>query len=228
MAEESSFFDSLLDAKGKPDREYNAEQYATYFKQFLSSGIYYKNNKPSLLVLEQPNELKTKVEAGAAYLEGYMYRNTDNIVLTHAAAHSTNPRIDRIILRLDRSEVSRYIKVMVKQGTPATAPVPPTLTRNNIVYELSLAQVLINAGSTKVNKVTDERLDESVCGLVSSLITIPTDMFKKEFDTFMKQLQDWFSDMQKATYVTGGMNISVADKMPSNPKTNDLWIDTAK
>ncbi len=34
--------------------------------------------------------------------------------------------------------------------------------------------------------------------------------------------------MQKATYVTGGMNISVADKMPINPKPNDLWIDTGK
>ncbi|TSI19880.1 hypothetical protein FOT98_08785 [Bacillus sp. HY001] len=228
MAEESSFFDSLIGSNGKLDREYNAEQYATYFKQFLTSGIYHKNNKPSLLVLEQPNELKTKVEAGAAYVEGYMYRNTDNIILTHAAAHSTNPRIDRIVVRLDRAESSRYIKVMVKQGTPATTPVPPALTRNNIVYELSLAQVLINAASTKVNKITDERLDESVCGLVSSLITIPTDMFKKEFDTFMAQVRDWFAAAQQNAYVTGGMNISIASTTPSNPKKNDLWIDTGK
>lgn len=237
--EESSFFNSV-----SGDRQYDMEQFATYFKQFLSSGIYHKDNVPALLV-RHVSGLQTKLEPGSAYLEGFMYRNIEEKTFSHDAADATNPRIDRIVLRLDRNVNVRAINAAIKKGTPATSPQPPALQRDDLVYEISLAQVRINAGSLAV---TDERLNPSVAGLVSSLITVPTDGFIAEWNTFMAnsesersawltelnqmksgyetEWETWFATIQGGTPVMGGMNIYVQSTVPTSPLNNDIWIDT--
>lgn len=213
MAEEYSFFNSV-----NGDREYSADEFAKYFRQFLTTGLYHKNNVPSLKVTATSG-LGTKVEAGSAFLEGYMYRNTSDKVLTHAAADVTNPRIDRVVIQLDRSLAKRTIQAIVKKGMPATNPLPPALQRDDIIFEISLAQVRVNAGSATITSVTDERLNESVAGLVSSLITVPTTTFQAQWDA-------WFTGIQSGAPAMGGMKISVATAAPSAPVTNDIWIDT--
>lgn len=209
MAEISSFFN---DVDG--DRLYDAEYFALYFKQFLSNGLYHRNNVPALLVRKGAG-VTTTMDPGSAYIEGYMYVNTETITFNHDLANPTNPRIDRIVLRLDRSVGVRAINAVVKVGTPATNPQPPTLTRNDVIWEISLAQIRINAGVNLINTIQDERLDPSVAGLVSSLITAPTDGFIQEWNIFMAEMEEgkvaneaewdvWVANMetQKQTYVT--------------------------
>ena len=212
--EESSFFNSV-----DGDRQYDMEQFAAFFKLFLSTGLYHKDNVPALKVTKATG-LQSQAEPGSAFLEGYMYNNTEDILLTHSAADATNPRIDRVVLRLDRGVNSRYIKAFVKAGTPATSPVPPTLQRDDIIYEVSLAQVRVNAGATTIASVTDERLDQSVAGLVTSLITVPTDEFEAEW-------RAWFDGIKEQNPAYGGMTIYVDGTAPSAPKDKDIWIDTS-
>jgi hypothetical protein len=245
MAEEYLFFNSV-----NGDRKYDMEQFATYFKQFLSNGIYHTNNVPALRV-SHVSGLQTKLEPGSAYIEGYMYRNTEDIIFTHEAADPTNPRIDRIVLRLDRSVNARYIKAFVKKGTPATNPQPPSLQRDDIVYEISLAQVRINAGATTIASVTDERLNPAVAGLVSSLITVPTEQFLDEWNDWMaamdqqkqeyiqewndwmtamdqlkteyqQQWEAWFTTRQNDT----GVKVTVGGIEPTGVASGDIWLKT--
>lgn len=229
--ENSSFFNSVAG-----DRQYDMEAFALYFKQFLSNGIYHTNNVPSLLV-SNVSGLQTKMASGSAYIEGFMYQNTADITFTHDSADATNPRIDRIVLKLDRGVNVRAINAMIKKGTPATNPQPPTLQRDDVIYELSLAQVRVNAGATVIASVTDERLDPSVAGLVSSLITAPTDGFIQDWNTFMASIDAdkttfedewnaWFEAIQVQSPAMGGMTIYVGPTAPSSPITNDIWIDT--
>lgn len=213
MAEESSFFNSVAG-----DRQYDMEAFASYFKQFLSTGLYHKDKQPALRVIHVTG-LQTKLEPGSAFLEGFMYRNTTEKTFSHTAANATNPRIDRIVVRLDRGLNARDIKAVIKAGTPATNPQPPALTRNDIVYEISLAQVRINAGATTIASVTDERLNQSVAGLVSSLITIPTEQFEEQWN-------QWFSGIQQGAPAMGGMTITISNTTPVSPTLNDIWIDT--
>lgn len=231
MAEESSFFN---DVNG--DREYDMEAFATYFKQFLSSGLYHTNNVPALLV-SKGTGLQTSMDMGSAYIEGFMYRNTEAITFLHEDADATNPRIDRIILRLDRNVNVRAINAMIKKGTPATNPQPPALTRNDVVYEISLAQVRVNAGATTIASIKDERLDPNVAGLVSSLITVPTEQFINEWNSWMADMnqrkenyqqewETWFQGIQVQNPAMGGMLISLGRNAPSSPTLNDIWIDT--
>jgi hypothetical protein len=235
MAEESSFFNSV-----NGDRKYDMEQFATYFKQFLSTGVFHKDKIPRLKVTKESG-LQTVLEPGSSYMEGFMYRNTADITFTHDAADATNPRIDRIVLRLDRGVNVRSITAQVKKGTPATNPVPPSLQRDDIVYEISLAQVKINAGATTIASVTDERFDPSVAGLVSSLITIPTEDFQQQWDTFFNDIsaeanrnmadnqaewESWFSGVQEGNPAMGGMTFYTGIEPPTNPVVNDRWLDT--
>ncbi|MBT2661952.1 hypothetical protein [Bacillus sp. ISL-45] len=211
--EEYSFFNSV-----NGDRQYDADEFAKYFRQFLTTGLYHKNNVPSLKVTATTG-LGTKVEPGSAFLEGYMYRNTTDKALTHDAGDATNPRIDRVVVRLDRSLAQRSIQAVVKKGTPATNPLPPALQRDDIIFEISLAQVRVNAGTSTINSVTDERLDVNVAGLVSSLITVPTDQFQAEWNK-------WFAGIQSGAPAMGGMKISVGTAAHASPTINDIWIDT--
>lgn len=213
--EKSSFFNSVNN-----DRQYSAEEFAFYFKQFLTSGLYHQNGQPALRVYKDSG-MNTRLEAGTAYIEGYMYQNTSDLILTHPVANQTNPRIDRVVLRLDRHVENRYIRAFIKQGSPALNPTPPTLQRDELIYEISLAQVRVNAGATAIEAVTDERFNSSVAGLVSSLITVPT-------DTFQAQWEEWFAGIKAVAPALGGMRISVGQSAPATPKPNDIWIDTSQ
>jgi hypothetical protein len=184
MAEKSGFFSS----RGG-DRTYTADFFADYFAGILTNGIY--NGGTNLKVINSSNDMESDVQAGRAFINGYFYHNSGTISLTHKTAHATLNRIDRVILRLDISEDVRSISLHILAGTPNQTPAPPALTRNDTVHEISLARVLIEAGSSviAVGNITDERLDSSVCGLINSLIHVDTAEFERKFD-------EWFEEQQ--------------------------------
>jgi hypothetical protein len=188
MAEISKFFNS---APGDP-RTYQASDFADYFGSVLSTGLLHTDNIPALEVKCDGNDLRTYVTPGKAIIQGYLYENTSNLYLDHALPEPTLDRIDRIVLRLDKRNQSRYIRLFVKQGIPDENPVPPDLQRDDFIYELSLAQIRVRANTSTLNPadLVDERLDENLCGLVHSLISIPTSQFQAEWDAFMASVQD--------------------------------------
>ena len=107
-------------------------------------------------------DMNIAVATGVALLKdgfGYVHETASN--LTISASDGTHPRIDRIILRLKReSESDRgTVTLMVLAGTPAGSPAATALTQSSSTWEISLAQVLVDAGVTTiaVGKVTDER-----------------------------------------------------------------------
>jgi hypothetical protein len=188
MAEISKFFNS---APGDA-RTYQASDFADYFGSVLSTGLLHTDNIPALEVKCEGTDLRTYVTPGKAIIQGYLYENTSNLYLEHALPEPTLDRIDRIVLRLDKRNQSRYIRLFVKQGTPDENPVPPDLQRDDFIYELSLAQIRVRANTSTLNPadLIDERLDENLCGLVHSLISIPTSQFQAEWDAFMASVQN--------------------------------------
>jgi hypothetical protein len=182
MAEISKFFNS---APGDP-RTYQASDFADYFGSILSTGLLHTDNIPALEVKCDGNDLRTYVTPGKAIIQGYLYENTSNLYLDHALPEPALDRIDRIVLRLDKRNQSRFIKLFVKQGVPSSNPVPPDLQRDDFIYELSLAQIRVRANTSTLNPadLIDERLDENLCGLVHSLISIPTSQFQAQWDLY--------------------------------------------
>ena len=184
--EKSRFFDSVGD-----DRIYQADNFAEYFRLLLTDGI--KNGGTNLKVTAPGTGMTVRVNYGEALIQGYAYWLTNDgagIKTLAIGAAASQPRIDRVVLRLDRSLSARQVSLVIKPGSPASNPIPPALTRTNNIYELSLARIRVNAGVSKIeaSNITDERFNASVCGLINSLITLDGSDFQAQAEAIIEQL----------------------------------------
>ncbi|WP_227397372.1 WD40 repeat domain-containing protein [Jeotgalibacillus aurantiacus] len=205
MPEFSYFFNANEVSPGVYDRVYLASDFADYFGDVLSSGLLHVDGQPSLKAVVQNGTLETIIEPGRAIIKGYRYKNTTDKVLTHNIADPTLDRIDRFVVRHDLRNSERETVTVIKEGEYAENPVPPALQRDNFIYEISLGQVRVraNTSSLEATDFIDERLDEDLCGLVYSLISIPTDQLQAWITARQAELQiesDQFStDLADAT-----------------------------
>lgn len=199
MAEKYRFFDSV---DGKDEREYSADEFAEYFRQLVTSGIF--NGGENLRVITDGTNMTIKIQEGYAWLEGYLYKiDTEALALTLDSADPTLNRIDRIIIRLDKTLDNRYVKAFVLKGNPAGDPIAPSLTRDENIYEISLAQIEVLAGKSFIGEaeITDERFDGNVCGIVNSLIKVDTQHL---IDRFEDEWQTWYNGIKDETFVPIG------------------------
>lgn len=146
------------------DRTYSSGDWREYFVSLFSNGVVDGNlNKLQIKPQEVPNKT-IFVDTGSIIINGAALSNTSTKTLSIAENTSGDSRIDRIVARLNLTD--RKISFAVVQGTPAASPSAPALTRNTTTYEMSLAQILLTNGYSTIvsGNITDERLDESVCG----------------------------------------------------------------
>jgi hypothetical protein len=181
-------FDSTPD----DERLLMAEDWAKFFRDLITTGV--RNGGDNLRVTPA-GYLDINIRAGMANIEGYILRieedeNGTEYPLTLPTPHNQFPRIDRVILRLDRSIETRDIIPMILTGVASNTPAPPELVRNDIVWDISLARIRVAANSTTVlsSEITDERLDESVCGLINSVLGLDSSVWQTQFDEFMAYL----------------------------------------
>lgn len=222
MSERFLFFNS---ATGDP-RKYQAQDFAEYFGSVLSTGLLHTDKIPGMKVSVAAGTLNTVVTSGKAIMKGHLYENTTPLTLNHSIPEPTLDRIDRIVLRLNLQNSERNILLHVKEGLSTTNPVAPTLQRDQFIHEISLAQIRVRKNTVQLlpSDITDERLDENLCGLVSSLLSIPTDLLQSlllqrtnEINTvsadfeaeltnmiisYQNEWQTWFDSMQTEGFVT--------------------------
>lgn len=100
------------------------------------------------------------VSAGAAYLRGF-YKPVTSTTATAIPAADTQARIDRLVLRLDRSQDTSpadFCKLTVLTGTPGSNQ-PPALTRQTSptgIYDLPICRWTSGANGS-LTGLTDER-----------------------------------------------------------------------
>ncbi len=170
--EYSSFFKSI-----GGDKKYTADQFADYFRGFMSSGVYL-TGATELEVTSAGDNMTVDIAAGKAFLEGYFYKLTGtDKYLTVDAAHSTYTRYDRVILKLNVADGTRSITAQIKKGTAAASPLPPTLVTDFAgtgTYEISLAMIEVGPGVTTIasNKVADERTSVGLKAEIDVLLSM--------------------------------------------------------
>lgn len=137
-----------------------------------------------------------KVSGGRAWVHpakyvGYSIIKQEPDTLTLPLADAQRPRIDRVVLRYDAAARKSYLLVL--EGTPASTPTAPAISRTNLLYDLCLAQITRPAGSTAITagNITDTRLNESLCGVMSDGVTrIPTDQLLKAAQARINALEE--------------------------------------
>lgn len=153
MAERFYFFNST----DNDQRLYDAEDFADYFKRFLLDGIYDDQN--NLEVVANNNGMTVSVREGSAFIQGHLYVNDSLNTLELEESSPLYDRIDRIVLRLNRTQDERNIKATVLKGEPSENPSLPTMRKDEYAYDFPLANVYVYSGRSTISsaQVTDER-----------------------------------------------------------------------
>lgn len=195
------------------DQEYGQEEFNRYFDNIYESGISINDdNSMTLGVTTISNGVQ--VSKGFAIVKGfYLYNDSDKLITI--ARDTYYDRIDRIVLRLNLS--SSKVSIELKQGVASSKPVAPVLQRDNLTYELSLAQVVVPKVGTLV--VTDERYRKELCGAIR-----PKNL--TELNEMLSGLQlkfdRWFSSQQ----AKGWRNIFIQSNEPTGVVAGGIWIQT--
>lgn len=86
--------------------------------------------------------------------------------LTLDLADSVYDRIDAIVIQFDASKNGS--DVIVKKGTASSAPVAPSVSRTESLYELHIYHIYRKAGATTigVSDVIDQRRNPDYCGIM--------------------------------------------------------------
>ena len=186
MAQKSGFFNAVL-SNGTYDRKYTASDYCENLAVVISNGVL-RTTGDDLRVTA--NNMYCTVSAGRAWINGHYYRNTADLTLAATPAAVGGNRYDRVVIRMDKSLQNRECSIVYLQGVASNSPEPPALTRTENVYDICLANIFVQSGSSSVIAY-DTRSDSDVCGWVYS--TSGDDSF---FTSLDNAFYDWFDEVK--------------------------------
>lgn len=218
------------------DRKYKAEQWASYFSDFVSNGVYWKDSTALQVVADQ--DMQVVLKAGTAFIDGRRYNNDSDKIIELDSADGVLDRVDRIVVRCDYE--SRTITAEVVKGDYSSTAVATAAQRDDDVYELVLADIAVENGTASISQsdITDQRLDTDLCGVVTSLIEqVDTTVLlaqmeawfaeykvdaETEFDEWFENLQELISESTEAQLIVDVDNLKDdVEELQENQSTND-------
>ena len=149
------------------DRPISATMDARRFAQYVTNGIDNVSGENALKVSVSSSEFALTVEKGGAVINGYSGWLNEAATLYPDVADITYSRIDRVVFRLDLTLNVRYFDLLILKGIPSASPHPPEITRDELIHDIVLADVLIPADTPIIpeNAVTDQRGNPELCGM---------------------------------------------------------------
>lgn len=189
--------------------EYIGAEYVMKWLHGRTSGVFGAENN---LAVTLDSGMTVKVSDGVGWLsnsegDGSVFWNDNKnatgaeLKLTATIANAVNPRIDRVVVTWDTVDYAAKPRIELLQGTPAASPAAPTLTNNTLKRQISLAQIYVAAAASKLTSanITDERLDKSVCGIVTDWVTVDTTTMNQQFKEYLTAIRKELSDLNAGT-----------------------------
>lgn len=201
MSQTSGFFEAELLPDGGFDRVYLASQFAKYFSNFISNGVFANPTNQLLVTQTTEQSMSVVVKKGTAYINGYWFESSSDEIFTVANAAGSLGRYDIIVVRYDVQE--RRIKLVLKQGTPSSNPQAPNIVRDSTAFELMLCKIYVAPAVTSItnSNITDMRANESVCGFVAS--TIQHLETQELFNQYSDIFNTWFTNLKQGVEEEG-------------------------
>lgn len=174
--------------------EYIGAEYVMKWLHGRTSGVFAADNNAAVSAVQ--NAMAVAVSDGVGWIanvarDGVVWWNDSEttsgakLQLPIDAADGTLNRIDRVIVEWKTTDYIDYPEIKVLKGTASINPVAPELTNSSTVRQISLARIDIAAGTTAItaSMITDERLDASVCGLVTESVAIDTSVMQAQWES---------------------------------------------
>ncbi len=203
---------SGYDEDGMPifDRAIDATEQRKWTSIFYTNGVLADNGAvQNFKVTASTSGMKVLVSPGVCNINGVIGIETTQREFTLDPAEVYD-RIDLIVLRLN--ELDRTLDLFVRKGTAAVVPVAPNLIRplegeSGDIYEMCLAQIQVTKNSTQISgsKITDTRLNNDVCGIITNAIdNLNTSSYFTRFeDTLVEEKEKLEAWMQAVQLILG-------------------------
>lgn len=221
MAVNSYFFNAVLN-EGVYDRLYNAEDITSYLNLLVGNGVF--PNPSTQLQVRASSGMNIIVGAGSGWINGHKMVNTADLTLTVTASDVILNRIDAVIFYVDL--FTRTMGIEMKNGTAASSPVAPAMTRTNNRYEMCLAQISVPKQATSITaaQITDTRANSDLCGIVQGLIqqidtTTLWEQQQAQFNDWMASVQSQFDQFKQFSKLEGIYTTQTANESSFNVKT---------
>ena len=168
MSEQFFPFDSVRQADGKGDRVYKSQDWANYYKNFITTGLMHNNGQVGLDIKRIEN-LQVIFGEGGAFIEGRQYLLNEEKALQFEI-EANHYRRDLVVLRMDSRINERSIKLQIIKGIPSleeAQAIAPELARDENIYDLGLYTVLVKPQAVTINEsdIVDLRGDLNYCTL---------------------------------------------------------------
>lgn len=100
-------------------------------------------------------------------------------------------RIDRVVVSWPTTNYVARPTISILKGTASSAASAPALTNSGTLRQISLAKITIPAGTTAITAamITDERLDASVCGIVTESVAVDTSVANAQITALIEELR---------------------------------------
>lgn len=195
------------------DQEYGQEEFNRYFDNIYESGVSLNNDNTMTLPVNKTST-GVSIDKGFSIIKGfYLYNDSlKNINITRDVNYD---RIDRVVVRLNLS--TNKVSLELKQGVASSKLVAPSLQRDNLIYELSLAQVKVPKSGDFI--VTDERFRQDLCGAIR-----PKNL--TEFNNMIKGLTEQFDRWFESQQAKGWRNVFIQPNKPTGSVSGSIWIQT--
>ena len=181
--------------------EYSGAEDVMRWLHGRTSGVFAASGNAAVAALATP-EMAVTVSDGTGWIanannDGVVWWNDAESVsgaklqLAIDAADGVLNRIDRVIVEWKTTNYVDRPEIKVLKGTASSTAAAPALTNSGTKRQISLAQISVAAGTTAItaSMITDERLDNSVCGLVTDTLSIDTSVINAQFTELLAQLR---------------------------------------
>lgn len=160
-------------------------------------------------------------------------QESQKLQLAPEIADQVLPRIDRVVVTWETTDYVALPTVTILKGTAAFNPKPPSLTNNTLRRQISLARIRIPAGASSISSsmITDERLDSSVCGIVTGSVSFDTTVMQAQFEELLSQIEteldnlhDGTSTMLKSVYDPDDLGIDLGIQLYTHSKSGRVHV----
>lgn len=189
------FYDSL-----GGDRTYNALQFSSLLDSIINDGVFMSIG--SCFAISPGTGLQAHCAIGRAWFEHTWTYNDALIDLTITTPHAVLDRIDTVVIETNSDPAVRANTIKVMAGTPASSPVPPTLTHTSYIHQHPLADILVPANATGIiqGNITN-RVGTADCPFVTGILeSVDIDFlfaqWESDFDNWFQYLVDQLSGEQ--------------------------------
>lgn len=221
-------FDSQVtyDEFGNPtyDRAISSLPLRQLIHKLFSNGV--MPNPSTNLQVIQGDGMNVIVKSGFAIVNGCMKLEEADRTLAVQASSTSYDRIDTVVLRLNDTQEVRMLDLAIHEGTPASNPVRPDLTRTGSIYEIGLADLYIAKNTSMISpaRITDTRYETSRCGIISSISEFDTTTLYNQImatlDEEKAEFEEWFANLH---YILDG---DVAGHLQNEIDSNKARIET--